>query len=246
VTGGTGQADELVSTRTTLHRIAAHILGRARFAGSGHFGLRAGADGIATPAFGAAPEVLRIANTALIREVGGECTWATIPGSTLRHLAGFAGVDLDAPFSAGQDTPAVGEPEEHLELSGEAAGIIAEWYALCWRVLDRVIESLPSGATATTIQLWPEHFDAATAVTLPSSDPVNLGFSPGDTFEPEPYVYVGPWSAARRPKDASFWNAPFGAVRRRSELADLPDPAGACREFLEIGLDLASSVPAGG
>ncbi len=101
-----------------------------------------------------------------------------------------------------------------------------------------MIGSLPAGSTATTIQLWPEHFDAATAVTLPSTETGNLGFSPGESYESEPYVYVGPWSAAR-PGDPGFWNAPFGAVRRRSELVDLPDPTAACRELVEKGLDLA-------
>jgi hypothetical protein len=237
--------DALESTRTTLHTIAAHVLGRARYAGSGRFGLRAAPGGIATPAFGEAPEGLRISGTELIREVGAECTSVPIPGSTLRQLGRFAGVDLGAPFSAGNDTPPLGDTERRLDFSAEAAAVIADWFALCWQVVDGVIGSLPPGATATTVQLWPEHFDASTAVTLPSSEVVNLGFSPGDGFEPQPYLYVGPWSAVR-PGDPSFWNAPFGAVRRRAELAGRPDPAGGCREFLETGLDLVSSAPAGG
>ena len=237
--------DDFESTRTTLHRIAAHVLGRARFAASGRFGLRAGPGGIATPAFGEAPEVLRISGTDLVREVGGACTWAAISGATLRQLGEFAGVDLAAPFSVGDNTPPLGDTGEPLELSSEAARVIAEWFGLCWKVLDGVIGSLPTGAAATTIQLWPEHFDASTAVTLASSEPVNLGFSPGDDFEAEPYAYVGLTTAAR-PQDSGFWNAPFGALRRRSELTRLPDPAEACREFLETGLRLVSTVPAVG
>ena len=238
------RADELSSTRATLHRVAAHVLGRGRFAVSGRFGLRAGPGGIATPAFGDAPEVLRIAGTALVREVGGECTWAPISGSTLRRLGAFAAVDLVAPFSPGADAPALGDPDQRLDLSAEAARILSEWFALGWLVLDGVIASLAAGAAATTIQLWPEHFDAATAVTLPSSDPVTLGFSPGDSVEPEPYVYVGP-SGKARPGDPSFWNAPFGAVARRSQLTEHTDPAAACRDFLETGLHLVSSAPVG-
>jgi hypothetical protein len=237
-------ADDLGSTRTTLHTVAAHLLGRARFAASGHFGLRAALGGIATPAFGEGPEVLRISGTDLVREVAAACTWTPIPGSTLRQLAEFAGVDLDVPFSVGDDTPPLGDTDRALELSTDSARVLAEWFALCWKVLDRIAEILPSGTSAATIQLWPEHFDASTTVTQPSSEPVDLGFSPGDGFEPEPYVYVDPPSAVRR-RDAAFWNAPFGAVRRRSEVIDRPDPARACLDFLETGLDLAWSVPAG-
>ncbi len=237
-------AGELESTRTTLHTITAHVLGRARFAASGHFGLRAALGGIATPAFGESPEVLRISGTDLVREVAATCTWTPITGSTLRQLGEFAGVDLDAPFSAGDDTPPLGDTERALEVSTDSARVLAEWFALCWKVLDRVVEILPSDTSAATIQLWPEHFDASTTVTRPPSEPVDLGFSPGDGFESEPYVYVGPSSAARR-RDTTFWNAPFGAVRRRSEVIDRPDPAQACLDFLETGLDLVWSVPAG-
>jgi hypothetical protein len=236
-------APEIGPTRTTLHRVAVHILGRARFAASGRFGLRAAPGGIETPAFGEGPQVLRISGTGLVREVGGESAWTSIPNSTLRHLGEFAGVDLDPSFSVGVETPPLGDTESPLEVSTESARVIAEWYSLCWEVLDSVVGSLPPGAAASTIQLWPEHFDASTAVTLASSEKVNLGFSPGDSFESEPYVYVGPWSAAR-PGDPGFWNAPFGAFRRRSELVGLPDPASACRDFLETGLDLVSSVAA--
>jgi hypothetical protein len=50
---------------------------------------------------------------------------------------------------------------------------------------------------------------------------VNYGVSPGDGFLPEPYAYVGPWT----PREGEFWNAPFGAVRRASELADAGEVA---------------------
>jgi hypothetical protein len=242
-TDGTTRDGRLAPTRATLHRIAAHVLGRARFVASGHFGLRAAPGGIATPPFGDDPDVLRISGTDLMREVGGACTWTPIPGSTLRKLGEFASVDLDASFSVGVDTPPLGDVDQVLEVSADSARTISDWFALCWQVLDSVIQSLPAGVTADTIQLWPENFDASTTIAPPSSEKVNLGFSPGDSFESGPYVYVGPWSAAR-PGDPGFWNAPFGAFRRRSELVGRPDPTSACREFLETGLDLVSSVPA--
>jgi hypothetical protein len=222
--------------RVTLHRVCAHVLGRRRFAGSGRFGLRAGPGGIATPAFGDAPEVVRISGSLLMREVGADVTWTPIDGTTLRQLASFVGEDIDAPFDCGADTPSIGDPDEPLQIPVGAVDDLSAWFALAWRVLDRILENLGEEARATTIQLWPEHFDAATTVTLPGTEPANLGFSPGDTYEPEPYVYVGP-SSAKRPGDPSLWNAPFGALVRRTELArEGTDPTDACAEFLSVGL----------
>jgi hypothetical protein len=117
---------------------------------------------------------------------------------------------------------------------------MADWFALAWRVLDDVLASLPEHADVATIQLWPEHFDAATTVTLPSMEPVTLGFSPGDGFESDPYLYVSPWGTAR-PGDPTFWNVPFGAMRRRSEVYGASDPVEFCRQFLADGLRQATS-----
>ena len=50
---------------------------------------------------------------------------------------------------------------------------------------------------------------------------VNLGFSPGDAFSDDPYVYVGPWGPAR-PGDDGYWNAPFGAALSRSPCTTRP------------------------
>lgn len=34
--------------------------------------------------------------------------------------------------------------------------------------------------------------------------------APGDSYHPEPYLYVAPWEA-ERPGDVAYWNAPFGS-----------------------------------
>jgi len=59
------------TTRGDLHLIAAHVLGRRRVAVSGHFGLRASPRGLATPAFGPEPEVVRVAGDK-VEDDGGE------------------------------------------------------------------------------------------------------------------------------------------------------------------------------
>lgn len=234
---GMGQQEPsaYVAARETVHRVAAHILARRRFDVSGRFGLRAAPEGILTPAFGEGPEVIRIARTFLVREVGGDAAYLPIQGSTLGDLAAFVEVDLSMPFSAGEDTPVLGEVDTPLVLGDEAMATIAEWYDLGWRTLDAVVACLPAGARPSTIQLWPEHFDAATDVGLASGERVNLGFSPGDGFEAEPYAYVGPWTSERR-GDPEFWNAPFGAVLRWADVQRAQDPAQACRRFMTAGL----------
>lgn len=216
-------------TRSDLHRIAAHVLGRRRYAVSGHFGLRASPGGIGTPSFGPEPETLRLTSDFLIREVGGDSGQIALAGATLASLAEFAGADLAAEFSAGADTPALGPTDEPLSLDASELDVLFSWYDLGWRVLDQVSAGV---GKASTIQLWPEHFDAGTSLEFGPENGVNLGFSPGDSFSDEPYAYVGPWGAAR-PGSASYWNAPFGAVLPRSQVKGADD----CAAFLRTGLD---------
>jgi len=220
--------------------VAAHILGRRRYAVSGHFGLRAGPDGIVTPAFGAEPEVLRIAGTGLVREVGGGAATVSMEGATLAELAAFAGADLTTAFSPGDDAPPVGDVDTSLHFDADETAAIVEWFDLGWRVLDTVVCGLEGAQDVATIQLWPEHFDAGTTVTLASGQKADLGFSPGDGYSDEPYVYLGPWDA-QRPGDPAFWNAPFGAAKQRSQVEGR-DPEEACTEFLRGGLGRLADV----
>ena len=68
----------------------------------------------------------------------------------------------------------------------------------------------PAVTGATAAQLWPEHFDLACTVVVGGEVQVNVGASPGDAYEPAPYLYIGPWGP-ERPGDPAYWNAPFGA-----------------------------------
>ena len=224
-------------TRVSLHRVAAHILARRRWQVTTHFGLRAGPGGIATPAFGEPVECIRIAGPFLTHEVGTTTRYTKIHGSTLRDLANFVGTDLDDRFKVGESTPEIGDPDEPIVADQESLAVIANWYALGWQVVDTVVGTLPAGATPATLQLWPEHFDVGTNVAI-GADRVNLGCSPGDDYEPEPYLYIGPWSTDR-PGDPAYWNAPFGALLRSSEL-DPADPVGTGVRFMKTGLDRLS------
>ena len=74
-----------------------------------------------------------------------------------------------------------------LEVDPEAASRLADWYAFGASILDEI-----SDPTATPVRLWPEHFDLAIEM---GDERANYGFSPGDEQHPEPYAYVGPWTA---------------------------------------------------
>jgi hypothetical protein len=225
----------LGETRTTLHRLAAHVLGRRRHAVTGRFGLRASPGGFATPAFGDGPEVVRVSGAFLVHETVAGASYLRVTGSTLRELATFVGADIDAGFTAGPGTPGTGDVDAAVAVDAAACEVLAAWFAVGWCVLDDVVASLGAGAAPAVVQLWPEHFDAATHVGVPGGRRCNLGVSPGDGYRDEPYAYVGPWDA-ERPGDAGYWNAPFGAVLPWTDAHRDGDPAGAVRAFLEEGL----------
>src|SRR4051812_8148488 len=221
----------------TLHLVAVHIVARSRQQATGRFSLRITPGGFGTPEFGADGKRVRVTGGTLIVEsdAPGKAASAAraIDGASLAELAALAGVDLRAPLDVGHDTPGVGDPDAPLVVDPGAAAAVAGWYCVVAAALDRVLEAVPASATPTPARLWPEHFDAAVEVVARPDVRVNLGGSPGDGNIAEPYLYVGPWTADR-PGDPTFWNAPFGAARRRSELDD-GDPVGSAAAFLLDG-----------
>jgi len=166
------------TTCSDLHVLAPHVMGRRRSAVSGHFGLRASPRGVATPAFGSEPEVLRLAGPHLVREVGNDALSLALEGATLAELADFAGADLASDYSAGAGTPPPGPPEKRFHLDRGELDALYAWFDLGWRVLDTVTSEPASGSGWSTLQLWPEHFDVGTSRDAGAGPGVNLGFSP--------------------------------------------------------------------
>jgi hypothetical protein len=183
--------------------------------------------------------VVRLSGLSLVREVGGTSSWTPLVGSTLRSLAAFAGTAIDEPFSAGDDTPPVGDADAVLDLDIDGTSVVVDWFRIAWEVLDEVVSALSPEAEPATTQLWPEHFDAATTVTLGVDAKVNLGFSPGDSWADEPYVYVGPWGDSR-PGSSGYWNAPFGASLPASLVKEETPLEVACLGFLLEGIGYLS------
>jgi hypothetical protein len=230
--------DILNSSRDSLHRVAVHIVARARVETSGRFSLRLTPGGFGTPELADGGRV-RVSGNNLVVESDAPGHAAVrslaIAGSSLADLARFAGVDLFAPLDVGSDTPPVGDVDAPINLDVEGGGEVVRWFGLVAAILDRVLAQLPADASPTLPRVWPEHFDAAIEAHATADRRVNLGGSPGDGFSSEPYLYVGPWTTDR-PGEAEFWNAPFGAYRTWGQLAvDSADPVEAGAAFLLDG-----------
>ena len=118
---------------------------------------------------------------------------------------------------------------------------LAAWYR-CGNAALTQLHSLPGAVDADEIQLWPGHFDIATAIgDAAAGTRATFGLSPGDHAHPYPYAYVGPWSDVDRADP--FWNddAFGGASLRYGDIVGTADPAGAVFEFLFAGYDIINS-----
>ncbi len=92
------------------------------------------------------------------------------------------------------------------------------------------------------MRLWPEHFDIAIELgSEPQGVRANYGFSPGDEGHHEPYLYVGPWSAA---VDGDLWKANgfAGAELSYSELIAADDQLAAAFDFFASRRDALTAL----
>ena len=89
-------------------------------------------------------------------------------GATLAELAAFAGADLHGGTSRPvPDTPALGPADEPLRLDPAELDVLYDWFDLGLAGARRRHGATPRrGRASSTVQLWPEHFDAGTAVYL--------------------------------------------------------------------------------
>jgi hypothetical protein len=236
--------DGLRETRAGLHRVAAHILARARHAETGRLDLVPTPGGFGTPAFGASHTVLRVSGASLVVErtlAHGATTHSIVlDGASLAEVAEFLGLTLDPEFSVGHDTPPL-DPMDALHIDASATVVLGSWFAFASTLLDVVVSSRPE-ADVDRLRLWPEHFDLGLAMDASPTTRVNLGASPGDDEIDEPYLYLAPWSDAR-PDGVpdEYWNASFGAAVTYGELTGAADPTTVALRFWRAGLDALSA-----
>ena len=236
-----GLPDDYLAAVEDYHRLAYAIVGEARRVATGRFGLRSLAKGFGTPVFdvpmGRAGEMecqVWIAGDELFAEEGGVQRSTHI--TTLAAAAGFIGVSPGTEARE-HDSPELGDTDRWLRVSPEVGAHLVAWYRLGADVLEQ-LRALPGAVDADEIQLWPGHFDMATAIgDAGSGTRATYGLSPGDAAHPHPYAYVGPWGKVNR--SDPFWNdAAFGgASLPYSAMLAAANPADAAFEFLFAGFD---------
>jgi hypothetical protein len=221
-------------TRLALHRLAVYVVSPARQRLTGKMALRWTFRGFGTPFFGN-DEQVRIAGSELVRQRLSD-SWVEPITSLARAGISVLGGPPDGGWAEKLDVPAIGDPDEDLPVSDDAAEFLADWYGFAWSVLERLRADIASTAPSR-VQLWPEHFDAAFDCLSPEQR-ATFGASPGDESYADPYLYVVSPGVAHRP--SALWNAqPFlGAVLTYQELLDAADQRGAALEFFRARRDL--------
>lgn len=216
--------DGFATTVASLHHVAEQIVAPARKPDN-EIALQATPGGFGTPPFeheGAGRQV-RVEGDEL---VDGDRRAALTSLETARSIV----ADLvPTPLS---DAP--------LAVDAAAAGALADIYAFGAALLQRLVDDAAPSDEPTSPTLWPEHFDIA--IELGAGDArANYGVSPGDEHHAEPYLYVGPWTAAAA--DGALWNGTgfHGAELSYPELAAAPDQFAAALDFMTTRMDALRS-----
>jgi hypothetical protein len=215
------------ATVDSLHRVAEQIVAPARKPDN-EIALEATGGGFGTPEFefeGARHRV-RVEAGELVHEAGGEERRA--PLGTLAE-AGRAVAGL---LPAGSELS-----EDALAVDATASLALGAWYELGAATLSQLVAEASPADEATPPRLWPEHFDIAIEMGPESSGArANYGLSPGDGDHPEPYAYVGPWTAE---VSGELWRATGfrGAELGYSSLFEADDPVAAALDFFRTRRD---------
>ena len=239
--------DDYLASIEDYHRLAYAVVGEARRVATGRFGLRSLTQGFGTPVFdvsmGRAGEMecqVWIAGDELFAEEGG--VQRSMHITTLNAAAEFVGVSPGTEARE-HDSPELGDTHRWLRVSPEVGEHLVAWYRLGAEALEQ-LTALPDATDADEIQLWPGHFDIATAIgDADRGKRATYGLSPGDAAHPYPYAYVGPWGEVDGADP--FWNdAAFGgASLAYAEMLAAADPADAAFEFLFAGFDSIDTGP---
>jgi len=211
------------ATVAALHTVAERLVAPARKPDN-EIALEATPGGFGTPPFefGGARHQVCVEGAELVHLVGAEQRRGPL---TSLARAGEAIADL---LPAGAELDA-----GPLAVDAEASLALGAWYSFGADVLSHLVATAPPGDAPTSPRLWPEHFDIAIEMGDESSGArANYGFSPGDENHPEPYVYVGPWTAQ---VSGELWGAAgfSGAELGYADLLGATDQRALAIEFLE-------------
>jgi hypothetical protein len=226
-------AEALRTTRVSLHALAEHVMAASQYEQKRRIGLRQATGGFATQPFvvdGAERRLAVMGTDLVVRDdVRGEAAERRAPIASLRAAGGLTGGPVGMSSDAYRPSP-MPDPDGELAVDPGAAALFADFYALVQAALTVFAAELV-GESPSEIQLWPEHFDLATAISG-----ANYGGSPGDAGHDEPYLYVGPFEP---PPRGGFWNEPFGASRPWGEIVSVDEAVRFFREGRAIRSDNA-------
>ncbi len=224
--------DSFASTAAALHRVAERIVAPARKPDN-EIALEATPGGFGTPVF----------------EYGGSRHQVRVEGAELVHAegAGERRAPLSSLAAAAEAVagllPADAELEdEPLEIDPVASRALGDWYGFAAAILAHLVAAANAADAATPARLWPEHFDIAIELGA-EGDGVraNYGASPGDDDHPEPYLYVGPWTAE---VEGGLWGAGGfkGAELTYADLGEASDPGAVALDFFVIRKDALAAT----
>lgn len=221
--------DIIQTTRNSLHQLAFFAVSPARHKVVGRMGLKATPGGFGTPEYEG--QVSRVDQDLLIYENDAGVATQTI--TTIRVATEFFGNPYETEwFPDFHDPLTPADPDVELIVDPDAANFLGEWFAFGFEVLDKLRGYGVEGDDVSEVQLWPEHFDAATE--LGSSDKgerASFGASPGDGSHTEPYLYVAAWSEIDRAN--RYWNDESfnGSSLGYADLAKSDDPMQTVLDF---------------
>ncbi|MBA3865074.1 MAG: hypothetical protein H0X42_01805 [Solirubrobacterales bacterium] len=227
--------DRFAATVASLHRVAAVLVAPERKPAN-EIALAATPGGFGTPEFefAGARQRVRVEAAELVREV--DCQERR---ASLQALAEAGDLIADL-LPAGAELR-----DEPLEVAAAASAVLGQWYALGDAVLSQLVAAAGPADEVTPPRLWPEHFDIAIELGSEAAGVrANYGFSPGDDDHPEPYAYVGPWSAE---VSGELWNAGGfkGAELTYADLLAAADPEALALAFFEARRDALAAWAAG-
>jgi hypothetical protein len=113
---------------------------------------------------------------------------------------------------------------------------LGEWFGFGFEVLEELRGHGNEADAVSEVQLWPEHFDAATEMGSEElGQRASFGASPGDAGHLEPYLYVAAWSEIDR--SDPYWNDRHfnGASLPFTALLEAEDQTRVALDFLLAG-----------
>lgn len=224
--------DSFQVTRDNLHQVAFFAVSPTRYRAEGRMGLSHVEGGFGTPDFDG--RSIRVVGDSIIDDAGVTVSHAI---TSVRAAVEFLGGEYEVEwFSEFRDPLRPVDPDRALDIDPAATTALGQWFGFGWRVLEELRGRAVEGDDPSEIQLWPEHFDAATELgDHGRGQRASYGASPGDANHSEPYVYVAAWSEIDR--SVSYWNdtAFNGASLSYRELKASNDPVNAALEFLLVG-----------